>query len=63
MTERERGDVTAMTSRSHQGMLSPPLKKEPTDSKNLPIFASMDLSKRKEEGNQEIDGEFWGFYF
>lgn len=42
--EREREDIlTAMISRSHHGMLSPPLKKEPTDSKKLAIFASMDM--------------------
>ena len=31
-----------MMSRSHQGMLSPPVKKLPTDSKKRPIFASID---------------------
>jgi hypothetical protein len=30
-----------MMSRSHQGMLSPPVKKLPTDSKNLFNFASI----------------------
>jgi len=33
-----------MTSRSHQGMFSPPEKKEPTASKNLPILASMAIA-------------------
>lgn len=41
---------TAMMSRSHQGMLSPPLKKEPTDSKNLLIFASIEVRSRFSEG-------------
>jgi hypothetical protein len=36
------GVLTAMMSRSHQGMLSPPVKKLPTDSKKRPIFASID---------------------
>jgi hypothetical protein len=30
-----------MMSRSHQGMLSPPVKKLPTESKNLVILASI----------------------
>jgi hypothetical protein len=32
-----------MRSRSHQGMLSPPVKKLPTDSKKRSILASIDL--------------------
>lgn len=35
--------LTAMRSRSHQGMLSPPVKKLPTDSKKRSILASIDL--------------------
>lgn len=35
--------LTAMRSRSHQGMLSPPEKKLPTDSKKRSILASIDL--------------------
>ena len=31
-----------MTSRSHQGIWSPPVKKFPMDSKKLPILASID---------------------
>eukprot|EP00268_Persea_americana_P017800 TRINITY_DN1863_c0_g1_i8.p1 TRINITY_DN1863_c0_g1~~TRINITY_DN1863_c0_g1_i8.p1 ORF type:complete len:110 (-),score=19.77 TRINITY_DN1863_c0_g1_i8:75-404(-) len=39
----------AMMSRSHQGMTSAPLKKDPTESKNLPIFLSMNRFKKKKQ--------------
>lgn len=35
-----------MTSPSDHGILSPPLKKEPTESKNFPIFASISFDFR-----------------
>lgn len=34
-------ELTAITSRSHQGIWSPPPKNEQTDSNILPIFASI----------------------
>lgn len=39
--ERMEKKLTAITSRSHQGIWSPPPKNEETDSKNLPIVASI----------------------
>jgi hypothetical protein len=47
--EREQriGFYTAITSGSHQGRLSPPLKKEPTESKNLPTPSNLDDESRE----------------
>lgn len=55
-------ELTAITSRSHQGIWSPPPKNEQTDSNNLPIFASMrsvdfaDIRKPKFQFVQEKCG-------
>ena len=52
--EAERGGssrvLTAMMSRSHQGMLSPPVKKLPTDSKKRPIFTARSNSSGSNVG-------------
>ena len=47
--------LTAMMSRSHQGMLSPPVKKVPTESKNLLIFASIALGRSAWRSSRDFD--------
>lgn len=44
-----------MTSPSDHGILSPPLKKEPTESKNFPIFASISIDFRFSGSRRRLD--------
>ena len=55
--------LTAMRSRSHQGMLSPPVKKLPTDSKKRSILASIDLllSAGGRSGSEEVAEQGEGY--
>ena len=46
-----------MMSRSHQGMTSAPLKKDPMESKNLPIFLSMNRYKKKKKQMMMMERE------